>query len=76
LVLIIIQWLFHGGFPALLVAPKAARVPMPFHIHAKENFGKKNFILGLPRFEPRRENFKIKEVEAILSTFLLGELNF
>jgi len=41
LVLIIIQWLFHGGFPTLLDAPKAARVSLPFHIHAKRNFGKK-----------------------------------
>jgi len=34
--LIVTQWPFYDGFPA----PLAARVSLPFHLHAKRNFEK------------------------------------
>jgi len=35
--LIAIHWQLYNGFPA----PLAARISLPFHLHAKGNFGKK-----------------------------------
>jgi len=38
--------------------------------------GKHEVKAKIKRWGPRRENFKIKEVETVLFAFLLGELNF
>jgi len=39
--LIVIQSHLWTNFQPLLAAPWPARVPLPFHIHAKTNFSKK-----------------------------------
>jgi len=39
--LIAIHWQFYDGFPA----PLAARVPLPFHLHAKGKFWQKESLI-------------------------------
>ena len=43
-------------FQPLLAAPLSARVSLPFHIHAEENFGKKKVQFGSTRVRARKVN--------------------